>query len=159
MNLDKLIQEYKNGRKGLYRMLDILDESDRDQVDRELIQSMIRDMTYVIKWLETGRNPDSQRGVDKNNAYRVTLYDDMDIIPDINSELTKEREPLYMSPKQRTILINLIKRLSERERQCFIMHHAEQMSMQEIADELGVSKSAVQCYLSRARDKIKRTLS
>ena len=36
----------------------------------------------------------------------------MDILPDINEELRKEREPLYLSREQRGLLLNLIRSFS-----------------------------------------------
>lgn len=120
---------------------------------------MIDDMSYVIKWLETGRDPDSYQGIDKRDGYRLLYYEDMEIIPDIKKEISKEREPLYMCRKQRKVLINLFKHFSDRERQCFIMHEAEQLSMQKIADKLGISKSTVQSYINRAREKVKEIAS
>lgn len=157
--VDKLIQEYKDGRESLKRVYKSLNKDQYDDVEKIVINSMIADMTYVIKWLETGRDPDSYRGIDKRNVYRLSYYEDMEIIPDINKELNKEREPLYMSQKQRKALINLFKRFSNRERQCFIMYEAEQLSMQQIADKLGISKSTVQSYINRAREKVKEIAS
>lgn len=172
---DRLLAEYDEGRKELKLKKDTLshevdswigdkeiheidietkDRIDRNQKDETYVNSMIDSMTYSIDWLRTGRQPDSYRGVDKRDKYRAKFYDDMDILPDINAELRKEREPLYMSQEQRMALIQLFRNFSDRERQCYVMHTAEGLSMQKIADKLGLSKWTVRTYINRAKEKV-----
>ena len=152
---DKLLKEYKQGRKDLKNMRDELTDSERDRLDKTQINSMIDSMTYSIDWMETGREPGNLRGVDKRDIYRIKQYSEMDIIPDITEQLRLEREPLYLNQEQRQTLILLFRKLSDRERQCFIMYEAEQLSMQQIANRLGIKKSTVQQYIERAREKVK----
>lgn len=151
---DKLLGEYKEGRKDLGRMKNNLDPELLE--DKSQINSMIDSMTYSIDWMTKGRQPDLYRGVDKRNVYRLKQYEDMDIIPDINEELRKEREPLYMSQEQRRVTLELLRSFSNRERQCYIMYEAERLSMQEIADRLNLKKRTVQQYIERAREKVKK---
>lgn len=152
---DKLLKEYKQGRKDLKNMRDELTDSERDRLDKTQINSMIDSMTYSIDWMKTGREPGNLRGVDKRDIYRIKQYSEMDIIPDITEQLRLEREPLYLNQEQRQALILLFRKLSDRERQCFIMYEAEQLSMQQIANRLGIKKSTVQQYIERAREKVK----
>src|SRR5690625_519146 len=154
--IDNLISEYKTGQEELLKLKDTLkpNVSYLDAQDLKQIDSMIGSMSYSVEWLEKGRQPDSYRGIDKKDAYRLKYYEDMDILPDINEELRKEREPLYLSREQRRLLLNLIRSFSNRERQCFIMYEAEGLSMQKIADRLGISKETVQTYINRAKKKI-----
>lgn len=156
---DKLIPQYKEGRKGLGFMQEELTDSEFDRMDKSQINSMIDSMTYSIDWMETGRQPDNYRGIDKKNAYRPMQYDAMEIIPDITEQLEKEREPLYMDREQRQALIQLFRNFSDRERQCFIMYEAEQLSMGKIADKLGISKGTVQTYIKRAKEKVEQIAS
>src|SRR5699024_7101662 len=156
---EALIEEYKEGRAGLREMHELLGDSEYDQEDKSQINSMVDSMTYSIDWMETGRQPDSYRGVDRTNVYRISKYEDMDIIPDITEELRKEREPLYMDREQRQALIKLFERFSDRERQCFLMYEAEGLSMQKIADRLGISKGTVQMYIKRAKSKVNDIVS
>lgn len=113
-----------------------LTDSEIDGIDEPYINSM----TYSIDWMETGRQPDN---VDKRDAYRPKQYDEMDVIPDITEQLEKEREPLYMDREQRQALIQLFRNLSDRKRECYVMHEAEQLSMQKIAYSLGIKKRTV----------------
>ncbi len=143
---DELLGEYKDGRREL-KHLDTESTEDKKQIN-----SMIGSMTYSIDWMEKGRQPDLYRGVDRKNAYRTMQYDEMEIIPDITEQI--EREPLYMSQEQRQSLLRLLRSFSDRERQCYIMYEAEQLSMQKIADRLGIKKSSVQMYIKRAKEKV-----
>jgi len=154
---DHLLEEYEEGRKGLRNLknnLNLNPKSEMDKLDHSHINSMIDSMTFSIDWMETGRQPGLYRGVDKRNAYRVKQYDEMDVIPDITEQM--EREPLYMNDEQRRSLLLLFRTFSERERECYILYEAEQLSMQKIADKLGLKKRTVQQYIERAREKVSK---
>lgn len=152
---DDLIEEYKEGRKELNKMHDGLSDSLEDEVDGTYINGMIDSMSFSIEWMETGKEPGTYRGIYKNSKYKAKQYDEMDILPDITEQLEKEREPLYMDREQRRTLIQLFRSFSDRERQCYVMYEAEQMSMQQIADKLEISKWTVRTYIDRAKDKVK----
>jgi len=156
---DELITEYKGGRNELKYAKDGLTDSLPDSEDARQYNSMIDSMGFSIEWMETGRQPGVYRGVDKRDAYKVKQYDEMEITPDINEELREEREPLYMDRGERQALIQLFRNFSERERQCFIMYEAEQLSMQKIANKLGLSKWTVRTYIDRARGKVEEITS
>lgn len=69
-----------------------------------------------------------------------------------------EKEKLKLAIKalkqpQSRQLLDLLGDLSERERQCYLLHYVEQHSFNEIAKELGIKKGSVQSYISRARVK------
>lgn len=146
---DELIPEYKQGRKELRIMKHELPQSDEYKIN-----SMVDSMEFSLEWMETGRQPGTFRGIDRNNAYRPKQYEDMDIIPDITEQLEEERGSLYMSTEQRRSLLQLFHNFSDRERECFIMYKAEQLSMSQIALKLGVSKATVQVYIRRAKEKV-----
>ncbi|GAB3797489.1 sigma factor-like helix-turn-helix DNA-binding protein [Virgibacillus kimchii] len=61
---------------------------------------------------------------------------------------------LLPSHEQKTKAIELLTVLSKRERQCYLMHTIENMSMGKIAKELNIAKGTVDQYISRAKDKI-----
>jgi RNA polymerase sigma-70 factor (ECF subfamily) len=150
---DRLLEEYENGRRELKGMKVHLDDDYLpDKQDKTQINSMIDSMTYSMQWMATGRQPDNLRGVDKRDKYRIKYYDDMDIIPDIVEQL--ESEPLYMSQEQKEGLKKVFRSLSDRERQCYIMYAAEGLSMQKIANRLGLSKWTVRTYINRAKSKV-----
>lgn len=152
---DALIEEYSEGREHLKQLAERLGDSEADNIDRTLLNSMQADMTYVIDWLEKGRQPGTYRGAEVRSVYQIQYMEDMDLIPDITNQIAQEREELQMEDDQRKILAKLFIKLSRRERQCFIMHVGQRKTMQEVSEELGISKSSVQEYLERTRAKVK----
>jgi RNA polymerase sigma-70 factor (ECF subfamily) len=87
-----------------------------------------------------------------------SLQDDlmaMEFIPDIADYITEDEEDIQLDAhKHKELLEQLHSKLTNREKQCFTLHVAEKLSMNEIAREIGVSKSSVQEYIERARKKI-----
>lgn len=153
---DRLLIEYEEGRKQLYRMKEKLDpNSIEDQEDKKIINSMINDMSFSIEWLKKGRRPGNLRGVDKRSAYQRRVLIDMDLLP----ALDVQPEERTLTQEEREAIIDILIDLSHRERQCYLLHFANGWSMQEIADELNISKSAVQIYINRAKEKIKKKTS
>lgn len=137
-------------------MLKELGTSQRDIEDEKMIKSMIGSTTDIIEWIETGVNPYYQQGIDVNNAYHIQHLSNMDIIPDLTERMTAEREPLDITDEW----IEKVERaiwevLTDRERDCLLLHVAKNMSMSEVADQLLLSKSSVQTYVNRAKEKIK----
>lgn len=154
---DDLIEEYREGRTVLKKMKEALGDSERDKMDRTQINSMIREMTETIKWLRTGRDPQERRGAGITGVYQLNHLSNMDLLPDITSQLQEgERESLEIGEEEKRIIIQVFATLSKRERDCFILHTTQDMSMSEIAIKHEISKSAVQIYINRAREKIKK---
>lgn len=159
---DQLIQEYTDGKKGLNKLKNKLfndHPNSESETDRKLISGMIEDTEFVIEWLETGRQPGLMRGVDKRSIYQKRHLESMDIIPDITDQLNINDRKLYMPQEQKKALISILSSFSLRERQCYILHVAQGMSMQEIADEFGLKKRTVQQYIERARKKVEQRVS
>ncbi|MGG0718694.1 sigma factor-like helix-turn-helix DNA-binding protein [Robertmurraya massiliosenegalensis] len=157
---DRLIQEYSDGKRQLNKLRKKLNpEIPADYEDRKNVSGMIEDMDFVIEWLETGRQPGLRRGVDKRTIYQKRSLESMDIIPDITEQLASNDKPLYIPEDQKRVLINILSSFSLRERQCYILHAAQGMSMQEIADEIGLKKRTVQQYIERARKKVEQRVS
>lgn len=152
---DQLIKEYTVGRKDLLRRVDRLDK-DHPEYPNELrvLNSMISDMEFAIKWLKEGRQPDTFRGIDKKSIYQKRHLESMDIIPDITSQLNINDRQLYLSDYQKNMLIDILSSLSARERECYLLHTTQDKSMEEIAEVIGVRKRTVQQYIERAREKI-----
>jgi len=79
---DLLIKEYKEGRKQLRKLENSYDREDiYENEDRKKVSSMISDMTFTVKWLETGRMPGSIRGIERRSVYQNSVQMDMDIFP------------------------------------------------------------------------------
>lgn len=74
---------------------------------------------------------------------------EMDIFP----ELEEEKREIPMELKRK--LVDILMELSDRERECYLMHMTKGFSFAQIANFLGVSRSSVQRYIERAKKKIK----
>lgn len=148
----QLLNEYKKSRKELKNMIAQLDDTFQDIEDKKLLNSMITSVTYIIDWIESGGDPLEMRGVNINSVYHIKYLPSMEIIPDITEQY--EREPFTLTNEQKHMIACLFDSWSKRERDCFVMYVAEQKSMSEIAYVMGISKSAVQTNIDRAKIKV-----
>lgn len=147
---DRLIQEYTEGKIEL----NALKERSIDALDIKQINSMIDSMSYSIDWMTTGRQPGTYRGVDKRGIYQRQFIQTIECIPDIMEQLEVEPKQLYMTREEKIILADILASLSLRERECYILHIAQGISMGRIADIVGLKKRTVQQYIERARNKV-----
>jgi RNA polymerase sigma-70 factor (ECF subfamily) len=123
------------------------------ETDKTIINSMINDMHYAIDWMRHGGDPDRKRGVDRVAVYLNdpewldTLENGLDVINPSVSDQDKNR------------IICALMQLTEREEDVFIMHYAELLSFEEIADLLNVNKGTVGTTINRARKKLSKYLA
>lgn len=148
---DRLLEEYEEGRRDLGNMKGNLNlELLEDQQDKNQINSMINDMSFSIDWMKKGRRPGNMRGIDRRSAYQRRALLDMDMFPSLDIE----PEERALQEDEKEALVNILMDLSHRERQCYLLHMANGMSMQEIAVELEIKKPTVQKFIERAKNKI-----
>lgn len=128
-----------------------------DADDKKAISGMISDCEYVIEWLSTGRRPGNKRGVERLAAYqREKLMDPLRMQAFVSN--AKAGSPSNLSDWERFQIEDALSRLSERERDCYVMAHGECFSFGEIANMLGLSKGSVEEYVERAQKKISEDL-
>lgn len=154
MWIDQLTSEYEVGRKELNEMRESLTDSELDKIDKSRINGMIRDMTFSLNWLKIGREPGNLRGIDRRSIYQRRVIMDMDLFPSL--EIEPEQEELSDEDKQ--AIIDILTTLSARERQCYVLYNAYEMSMSEVAAELKITKSSVQTFINRANGKINKKI-
>ncbi|WP_153732550.1 sigma-70 family RNA polymerase sigma factor [Sporosarcina obsidiansis] len=151
-----LIEEYTVGQLELIKRADLLDRKNPDAMDDlTQINSMIESMAFSIDWMATGRQPGTYRGAEKRAIYQIQYIDNMETIPDIVEQLEEDHKHLFISKEERLILADIFASMSHRERQCYVLHEGQGMSMGKIADEVGLKKRTVQQYIERARQKVK----
>lgn len=156
---DELINEYKDGRQKLKHLKENIDKDDITG-DLKHINSMIESMSYSMEWMTLGRQPGTNRGIDRKSIYHRQFFESVEVIPDIMDQIDCINEKqLYISSREKKILADIFVSLSLRERQCFVMYVAEGKSMGKIAEEMQLSKRTVQQYIERARKKIKEKVS
>jgi RNA polymerase sigma-70 factor (ECF subfamily) len=128
--------------------------------DRRLVMEMIASCSYVIEWLQTGRRPGNQRGIERRAGYqREVLMDPAKlpaVIPSTEMTTSASRETSEVS---RFRLEAALRGLTERERSCYMLAHGECYSFAEIAALLNISKSSVGTYMTRAQRKVADNVS
>lgn len=182
-----LLSEYKQSRRGLRKMLRELDKREKitkksievkkvneiepiiADIEKELriikrdkgiVNSMIRSTSEIIDWIETGVNPYFRQGIDRRHNYDIIYLGQMDLIPDISEQLKSEREELRrLSREEKELITQVLKTLTDRERECFILHVAAGHSMYETGKILGIAKTTVQNHIEKARVKIEKITS
>lgn len=128
-----------------------------DADDKKVISGMISDCEYAIEWLETGRRPGNKRGIERRAAYqREKLVDPLRM--QAYARNTKAGGPSNLSDWERFQIEDALCRLSERERECYVLAHGECYSFSQIAELLRISRSSVEEYVERAQKKISEDL-
>jgi RNA polymerase sigma factor (sigma-70 family) len=143
--------------KSLERVIEIQDELSMLKADRRIINEMIADCEWTIEWLDSGRRPGNKRGIERRAAYQCEKL--MDPVR-MQAYLTQSSagSPANLSDWQRFQIEDALSRLSDRERECYVLAHGECFSFSEIAGMLGVSKGSVEVYVTRAQKKISEDL-
>ncbi|OAS21150.1 sigma factor-like helix-turn-helix DNA-binding protein [Paenibacillus oryzisoli] len=154
--VDTLTAQYTKGKSEL--------EAYRKQIDRKdpqgkfevtVVGGMISDMQYALEWMRKGRRPGSRRGIENSQVYLRHDFMDMDEFPSLDLEIS---ESSLTDPQKKRIL-EILLQLSERERQCYILHLAYGRSMAEISVDLGLTKRTVQTFIDRAKAKIQKFIA
>ena len=151
----KMIYEYKKSLRDAKKMYKSYGRDDltlQDETDKKIIASMIRDLEYVIEWLETGRNPDSRRGIDKKGVYSMNPQT-LDKIKFEKNEGDFERE---LTKYEREMIEDALCELTTRERDAFMMVKVEGLSYEYAAELMDIKKTTVQTHVDRAEKKIEK---
>jgi RNA polymerase sigma-70 factor (ECF subfamily) len=69
---------------------------------------------------------------------------------------TPHPAPILTVERTRQKILSALDILTHQEREAFLMVVGEGLSYREVAEMMGVKRSTVQCYVERAREKIKK---
>ncbi|MGO4147941.1 sigma factor-like helix-turn-helix DNA-binding protein, partial [Paenarthrobacter sp. YAF11_1] len=119
------------------------------QNELKVVDEMVSDMRFAIEWMRKGRRPYARRGVDIRDAYSRSILMDMDLLPAAVTPEVEQETAITLAEKK--TLVKIMLQLSTRERQCYLLHMAQGMSLTEIAEELKMKKASVQRYVTRAK--------
>lgn len=149
MSLHDLMLQYVKTVQDLYALKERADRPN----DQKLIGEMIGGCEYVVHWLRTGRSPSNRRGVERRSVYELTKVWD----PSWFASFTGV--PLAPSDREFTAqeefgLHDAMAALSERERQCYILHIGFEFSWEQVAQELNITIRTVRTHYQRAEQKI-----
>jgi RNA polymerase sigma-70 factor (ECF subfamily) len=142
---------------GYYKTIYALEKARKatnDEAEKELLGEMIADCQYCIEWMRAGGNPNRRRGVEA----RYSRPWDPKWIESYKSphgwEIERSMPSRDLTDDERFRIEEAMRDLTARERQCFMMHHVDGMSLGDIAAELHLSKASVQTNIDRAQAKI-----
>lgn len=153
--VEQLITEYGDSKRKLEQYRRTLDPDNLDdQFDAKQVGSMISGMRVSLEWMRTSRAPGSRRGADRKDAYKYCSLMDMDLLPYVDPE----PEAVELTDERKRQLVAVLLKLSQRERECYLLHMGQGLSYAKIADELGISRRSVQQYCERARAKVQQGL-
>ncbi|KZE79298.1 hypothetical protein AV654_17670 [Paenibacillus elgii] len=155
MSQHDLLIQYKKARKDLVT----LRNRSEDRNDRKLLKQMIDDCEFVAEWLSTGRRPGSRRGIDRRSVYELTKVWDPEWIEEFIPQVPAAGPEYRLSARNVFRLHDAMINLSERERQCYVLHVGFDYSMSQVASELGIKKASVQYYIQQAKKKIEQNMT
>ncbi|MEK4052671.1 sigma factor-like helix-turn-helix DNA-binding protein [Paenibacillus sp. FSL F4-0087] len=128
-----------------------------DADDKKILSEIISECEFVEEWLTTGRRPGNKRGVERLAAYqREVLVDPLKMQAYVSN--SKAGSPSNLTDWQRFQIEDALSRLSDRERECYVLAHGECFSHSAIANMLYISKDSVSEYIDRAQKKISKDL-
>lgn len=154
-NTRTLIKEYKKSLRELNHLKQKYNSkkgrTEKEDVDLQLIDSMISDMQFAIQWLQTGRNPDMRRGVDKTGVYLT----DPRVLDSLRVDRPDPAEK-ELSREEQELIEDALCTLTVREKDVFMLIKVEGITFEYAAELLGIKKSTVQKHLERAVKKIEQ---
>ncbi|MEK5036382.1 sigma factor-like helix-turn-helix DNA-binding protein [Paenibacillus sp. FSL R7-0302] len=127
------------------------------KLEKNAIAASVSDLEYSIEWMETGYPPGYRRSMERRSiSQRTKVWDPqwMEYLTDYEFEFEPAEVGRPLTREEEWKIEDALRNLSDRERQCYVLHHAIGMSMQSIANEMDIKKGSVQVMLQRADQKI-----
>lgn len=150
--MNKLIREY---RIALRRVNKSRTEA-TDKEDRSLLASCVDSLSYSIKYMEKGKNPDSRRGITRlSNLQREVPVDPQNVA--FVRAVALQYQPTEISKEIQNAIDGLgivLKVLSKKEKEAYSLVRGSCYSFEAAAVIMQVKKATVQTLVKRAEDKI-----
>lgn len=133
-------------------------ESNKRTESREktLLNGIARDLGDAIDYMETGIEPWDYKNEMNAPKRRISLIADEHLL----SVLKRQQEPLEDDVESNkfdeALLENLLKNLSTREKECYLLIKQSLFSYSATADLLNISVGAVERFVIRAIEKIEK---
>lgn len=125
---------------------------------RKILSDMLGENEFIIEWLDTGRRPGNKRGIERRAAYQKEKLMDPVRMQAFASHSTAG-SPANITDWEAFKISDALSRLTERERDCYVLKHGQCFTFAEISDLLGISKGSVETYVERAQKKISEDLN
>ncbi|MFD2384958.1 sigma factor-like helix-turn-helix DNA-binding protein [Paenibacillus xanthanilyticus] len=144
-------------RETYWQLRKALIKCGEDGPDAPTLRGAISDVNFTIMWLHTGKLPGNKRGIERRSAYqREKLMDPVRLQAYV--EKSKAGSPTNLSDWEMFQLEEALRRLSDRERDCYVMCHGHGFSHSYIAELLKIEKTSVDEYIKRAQKKVSADL-
>lgn len=151
------LKERKAAAKDKQERVAISDLMDPIKIEKNALAASVSDLEYSIEWMETGYPPGYRRPMERRSiSQRTKVWDPqwMEHLTAYEFEFEVAEVGRQLTTEEEWMIEDALRNLSERERQCYVLHHAIGLSLQSIANEMDVKKGSVQVMLRRADEKI-----
>lgn len=133
----------------------------KDKAEREIIGGMISECDYVCEWLETGRRPGNRRGIERRAAYQRERPVDPIVLQTYTRQSGGAIGNIHaegISDEDRAKVENVLRQLTEKERDAYVMVIGQGLPFAEAARIRGVEKGSIQSLVESARRKISKIM-
>ncbi|OFR25229.1 sigma factor-like helix-turn-helix DNA-binding protein [Staphylococcus sp. HMSC065D05] len=152
--LDLLMSYLLSKNKVLKRIKNLMQCDVVDINELALNKQILSDINYVIEWLREGHEPNNYNAIDKRQCYLVNPETIEKMIDQSMYQKQSEDEYSDFIYDVNHQSYYALMKLTKQELEVFLMHECEQLSLNDVAGLLNISKSAAQSYLKRAVNKI-----
>lgn len=144
-----LLKSYKVTRRQLKKFK----QNEQSFTIRLYLSESIRDVEYIIDWIESGRQPVAARGMERRSKrQREVLVDPFKMQSYVRPGTGGCR--VHVSEEEQSLIDQYLSVLSECERECFLMVYGGGLTHAKAAELLRMSRGNVSTLLSRAQQKI-----
>lgn len=121
------------------------------------INSFISNVMYVITWLNRGHAPNPRRAIHRRSRQqREVLMDPLKMQSFANPAACGS--PTTITDDERFRISEAMHRLTDKERECYMLKYGQCFSENEIARMMKISRPTVQKFVKRAETKINEAL-
>ncbi|WP_144531704.1 sigma factor-like helix-turn-helix DNA-binding protein [Bacillus pumilus] len=146
-----LIKEYKATLKETKRCF----AASTDEGEKKTYRSMIYDLEYAVEWMETEREPEARRDLDRRSYYQRTILADNGLLDALSSKYHVPQPATFAVKENELDLLNyVLSTLTQKEKEIFITVVGHNVSFSKCAALHGIAKGSVQKHIERAKKKI-----
>lgn len=150
----QLDDELDSDSASVQKIIDINDSLESEERKKSIWASMSRSLTDGIVFMETGRFPTTDP--DKKNKSRRTIRADEQYMSILALDLAREEPENEIGDCDRQMLEELLKDLTVREREIYLLVNQSLIEASEVAAMLGIKKTTVERNIERAKAKIQK---
>lgn len=158
LNSDKFVRDRERAFLKEIEDLSIEQIERLSEVEAEisLVNGMISSTEYALFWIESGheRMLGEKRPIsNQSKKKRTQLWGNIE-----HSQYLSYEAPRELVREELELLDDMMRALSEREREVYLSVHGKSNTQEQTAEYLGIQTGTVKKYLDRARAKIDREL-